>query len=294
MRTVLRTLALIILILQLGCGGTSEMDNSDQGPARGHASNEAVIDSQTPPTLHPPRIYEIQLSAGSAQSVVYEAARTGYIVLLELHSDRIQFTALTSRASYEEVFAGHPPTYYRHKGAEYVKDDGLLFWGSVGKPESILIDGEPISGFELVNKSQISATGSTAQVVLKLIGTGDVLTLDKHYWDSGNHKRFPAFQLEDVRDSLGSLSPSTSTTFNISEEGVRCMQRGDRKYIWVEAPVASFALNGHAMDLVKRSYQSGSPWLDSAGRPILIGRDVLDSDTLAQLIDAGLRECDGM
>ena len=48
-----------------------------------------------------------------------------------------------------------PPTYFSYEGSDYVRNDGLLFWGQEAQPESVSVDGKPFNGFVLVNGSQI-------------------------------------------------------------------------------------------------------------------------------------------
>lgn len=66
------------------------------------------------------RQYRIQVNAGDALTAVHDASKREEIVLLELCSDKIAFTALISRRKYEEVMALRPPTYIKHEGLEYL------------------------------------------------------------------------------------------------------------------------------------------------------------------------------
>lgn len=245
----------------------------------------------TVPAEHTGKTYQIQTSAGDTRSLLYRTSKRGEIVLLELYSDKIVFTALISRGKFEEVMALKPPTYFSYQGADYVRNNGLLFWGEKGRPESVSVDGKPFDGFVLVNNSQISAEGDAARNVLDAMRSGSRVKLEKHYWNSNNEKAFPIFDLDSVHDGLGKLGPSSASTFTVNEGQTRCRQEGPRKIVWIETAKGTFALNGQAMDVVEKSAASGSPWLDSGGRPLQVGRDVLGPEVARALIEAGLRKC---
>ena len=223
---------------------------------------------------------------------MYETSKREEIVLLELYSDKIMFTALISRREFEEVMTLKPPTYFKYGGSEYVRNDGMLFWGTVGKAESVSVDGKVFEGFVLVNKSQISAEGEAARMVLKALRSGNHLKLEKHYWGRDQQKWFPTFDLTSIRDDLSKLNASSASSFTVSDNEARCRQEGPRKIVWVETSAGSFALNGQALDLVRSRRNAGNPWLDSDGRPVRVGRDVLGVDVTASLIKAGLLRCE--
>lgn len=212
-------------------------------------------------------------------------------MLLELYSDKILFTALIARRNFEEVMDLKPPTYFSYEGSDYVRNDGLLFWGEVERPESVSVDGKPFHGFALVNDSQIAAEGDVARNVLEEMRSRRHLKLEKHYWNSKNEKSFPTFDLEPVREDLNKLSRSSTSTFTVNDGQTRCRQEGPRKIVWIETAKGAFALNGQAIDLVEKSAAGGRPWLDSEGRPFQLGRDVLGVDVTMALIEAGLRKC---
>jgi hypothetical protein len=259
-----------------GCGSQPSLDRSEE---------PAVATESTGKT------YQIQTSAGAALSLVYRALKPGEIVLLELYSDKIVFTALISRRKFEEVMVLKPPTYFSYEGSDYVRNDGLLFWGQKGRPESVSVDGKPFNGFVLVNGSQISAEGDVARTVLAAMRSGSRLKLEKHYWNNKNEKAFPSFDLRSVRYELDKLGTSSASTFMVSESQTRCRQEGSRKIVWIETAKGAFALNGQAIDLVGKSAATGRPWLDSEGRPMQLGRDVLGPQVTTALIEAGLRKC---
>ena len=236
--------------------------------------------------------YRIQMSAGDARSLVYETSKREEIVLLELYSDKIIFTALISRRKFEEVMVLKPPTYFRYGGSEYVKNDVMLFWGTVGQAESVSVDGKVFEGFVLVNKSQISAEGEAARMVLEALRSGNHLKLEKHYWGDDRQKGFPSFDPTSIRDDLPKLSASSASSFTVSDSETRCRQEGPRKIVWVETSAGSFALNGQAMALVESRRKAGNPWLDSDAGPVRVGRDVLGVDVTASLIKAGLLRCE--
>ena len=71
---------------------------------------------------------------------MYQTSKRDEIVLLELYSDKITFTALIGRRKFEEVMTLKPPTYFTYEGSEYVMNDGMLFWVAVGKAESVSVD----------------------------------------------------------------------------------------------------------------------------------------------------------
>ena len=184
-----------------------------------------------------------------------------------------------------------PPAYFEYKGSEYVRNDGMLFWGEIGKSESVSVDGRPVEGFALVNQSQISAASDAARAVLDAARSGNRLKLEKHYWREDGQKGFPSFALASVRDDLSNLSASSATSFTVSESETRCREEGPQKIVWVESAAGSFALNGHAMSLAEIRSDGGTPWLGPDGRPVRIGRDVLGLEVTGQLIQAGLRKC---
>jgi len=259
-------------------------------------------DENSPAALQPPteettkaakdeKTYSIQLAAGAARSLVYETSKRDEIVLLELYNDRITFTALISRRKFEEVMALKPPAYFNYQGFEYVRNDGMLFWGEIGKAESVSVDGRAFAGFALANQSQISAEGDEARAVLGAARSGDRLKLEKHYWDEEGQKGFPSFSLASIRDDLPHLSAFTASSFTVSESETRCRKEGLRKIVWIETAAGSFALNGQAMTLIETRSDEGTPWLGSDGRPVRIGRDVLGVEVTGQLIQAGLRKC---
>ena len=223
---------------------------------------------------------------------MYETFKREEIVLLELYSDKIMFTALISRRMFEEVMALKPPTYFRYGGLEYVKNDGMLFWGAVGKAESVSVDGKVFKGFVLVNKSQISAEGEATRMVLEALRSGNHLKLEKHYWGRDKQKGFPIFDLTPIRDNLPKLNASSASSFTVSDSETQCRQDGPRKIVWVETSKGSFALNGQALDFVKSRRNAGNPWLDLDGRPVRVGRDLLGVDVTAPLIEAGLLRCE--
>ena len=92
-----------------------------------------------------------------------------------------------------------------------------------------------------------------------------------------------------VSVSLGSERGKTSAT--TSEDQTRCRQEGPRKIVWLESANGSYALNGQAVGLVEKSAASGSPWRDSQGRRVQLGRDVLGLEVTTALIEPGLRKC---
>lgn len=235
------------------------------------------------------REYNIQVSAGTPLNTVHDTSKREEIVLLELYSDKIAFTALVSRRKYEEVMALQPPTYLKHEGLEYVQND-LLFWGESGKAEQVSVDGEVFEGFSLASRTaQIVAKGSQVGKVLTAMMSGDRLRLEKHYWNDANEKDFPVFDIDSIREGLSELGASSVSGFTVRESETRCKSYGTRKVVWLDNPAGVFALNGPAIELV----QSGSndvPW-ESRGRPLQIGRDVLGTAVTAALIQAGLQKC---
>ncbi len=243
------------------------------------------------PTEQAAETYQVQRSAGAALSLVYRAQKPEELVLLELYNDKVVFTALVSRRKFEEVMVLKPPTYFSYEGSDYVRNDGLLFWGKVGKPESVSVDGAQFHGFALANDSQISAEGEAARTALEAMKSRSRLKLEKHYWNSKNEKAFPSFDLAPVRDKVSTLSSSSASTFSVSEKDARCRQEGPRKIVWLESSEGSYALNGQATDLVEKSAASGTPWRDARGRPLHVGRDVLGVQVTTALIEAGLRKC---
>lgn len=235
------------------------------------------------------RQYKIQVSAGGALNAVHDASKREEVVLLELYSDKIAFTALISRRKYEEVMTLKPPTYFKHKGLEYVQND-LLFWGERGKAEQVSIDGEVFEGFSLASgKTQIVAEGSRVGNVLTAMISGDRLRLEKHYWNDANQKEFPVFDIGSIREGLSELDASSASGFTVRESETRCKSYGTRKIVWLDNPAGVFALNGPAIELVQ-SGSSDVPW-ESGGRPVQIGRDVLGTAVPASLIQAGLQKC---
>lgn len=235
------------------------------------------------------RQYKIQVSAGAALNAVYDASKREEIVLLELYSDKIAFTALVSRHKYEEVMALKPPTYIKHDGLEYVQNV-LLFWGEPGKAEKVSVDGEVFEGFSLApGKTQIVAEGSQVGNVLTAMMSGDRLRLEKNYWNDTHDKDFPVFDIGSIREGLSELDASSASGFTVRESETRCKSYGTRKVVWLDNPAGVFALNGQAIELVQ-SGSSDVPW-ETGGRPVQIGRDVLGTAVTAALIQAGLQEC---
>ena len=233
--------------------------------------------------------YKIQVSAGDALKAVHDASKREELVLLELYSDKIAFTALISRRKYEEVMALKPPTYFKHEGLEYVQND-LLFWGEPGKAEQVSVDGEVFEGFSLASgKTQIVAEGSQVRSVLTAMMSGDRLRLEKHYWNDANEKDFTTFDIGAIREGLSELRPSSASGFTVRESETRCKTYGTRKVVWLENPAGVFALNGPAIELVQ-SGSSDVPW-DFDGRPVQLGRDALGTTVTHALIQAGLRKC---
>jgi len=73
------------------------------------------------------RTYRIPLRAGTAASLVHKTSKKDEVVLLELFSNKIMFTALISRRKFEEVMTLKPPTYFQYNGLDFVRNDGMLF-----------------------------------------------------------------------------------------------------------------------------------------------------------------------
>lgn len=237
------------------------------------------------------KTYRVQISAETAKSLVYETSIRGEIVLLELYSDKIMFTALIDRRKFEEVRTLKPPTYFTYKDSQYVKND-IFFWGSAGKPESVSVDDKIFEGFFLENGSQISAEGKTAQAVMEQFRSGKYLKLETHYLDNDQQKKYPIFDISSVKDDLPKLNPSSASYFVVNDNDTRCIQVGSRKIVWIETSAGSFALNGQALGLLRSRRSDGYPWLDSDNRPLREGRDVLGRDVTAPLIKAGLTKCE--
>ncbi len=274
---LLRAVTLTLMaLLVFACG-------SEQQPAPSQrqqpASEESAQDRQ----------YKIQVSAGDALKAVHDATKRDEIVLLELYSDKIVFTALISRRKYEEVMALKPPTYLNHEGLEYVQND-LLFWGDPGKTEQVSVDGEVFEGFTLTSgQTQIETVGSQVVNVLAAMMSGDRLRLEKHYWNESNEKEFPVFDIGAIRQGLSHLDASSAAGLTVRESETRCKSYGTRKVVWLDNAVGVFALNGPAVELVQRD--SGDvPWV-SSGRPVQLGRDVLGTTATQALIQAGLKKC---
>jgi len=202
------------------------------------------------------------------------------------------FTALISRRKFEEAMVLKPPTYFIYGGSEFVRNEGIFFWGNVGKSESVSVDDKIFGSFVLVNESQISAEGEAARMVLETLRSGKRLKLEKHYWGGDQQKGFPSFDLSSVQDDLPKLNASSASSFIVSDSETRCRQEGSRKIVWVESSTGSFALNGHALALLRNRRNDGHPWLDPDGRPVRVGRDVLGVDVTASLIEAGLLRCE--
>lgn len=266
----------LMALMLLACGSEQEP------PATQHrqpASGESEQDRQ----------YRIQLSAGDALTAVHDTSKRDELVLLELYSDKIVFTALISRPKFEEVMALKPPTYHTHEGLEYVQND-LLFWGKPGKAERVSVDGEVFKGFSLApGKTQILAEGSRAESVVTAMKSGDTLRLEKHYWNDANEKAFPAFNIGPIREGLSALNSSSEAGFTVRESETRCKNDGPRRLVWLDNPAAIFALNGQAIELAQ-SGSSDVPW-ESDDQPVRIGRDVLGTDVTAALIQAALEKC---
>ena len=237
------------------------------------------------------KTYRVQISAGAARSLVYETSNQGEIILLELYSDQIIFTALIDRRKFEEVMTLKPPTYFTYRDSEYVRND-IFFWGNAGKLESVSVDDKFFEGFILVNKSQISAEEKVAQAVLEKFRSGKYLKLEKQYWSRDQQKRYPIFDISSVKDDLPKLNPSSASYFVVNDNETRCIQEGSRKIVWIETSTGSFALNGQALGLLRSRRSDGHPWLDSDKRPLREGRDVLGMDVTASLIEAGLLKCE--
>lgn len=185
-----------------------------------------------------------------------------------------------------------PPTYHSYKGLEYVRNGGMLFWGALGAREVVSVDGKRFESFALVNDSQIAAEGQAAQHVLAALKGGTQLRLEKHYWDSRNRKAYPTFELRSVKGVLNKLGAASSSGFTVSEEETKCRSDGARKVVWLENAHGSFALNGQAVQVVESSQAAGTPWLDSQGRRVQLGRDSLGLEVTTALLEAGLRKCD--
>ena len=281
----LRAVTLPLMALLLFASGCEQQPAPTQRrqPAptqrRQPASGESTQDRQ----------YKIQLSAGDALKAVHDASKRDEIVLLELYSDKIVFTALISRREYEEVMVLKPPTYLTHEELEYVQND-LLFWGESGKAEQVSVDGKVFGGFSLSSgKTQIVAEGSQVGDVLAAMMSGDRLRLEKHYWIDANEKDFPVFDIGVIRKGLSDLDASSASGFTVRESETRCRSYGTRKVVWLDNPAGVFALNGPAIELVQ-SGSSDVPWV-SGGRPVQLGRDVLGTTVIQALIQAGLKKC---
>ena len=284
------TASLVALLLS-ACGPEQVPESSERRqpvsgetrPRDGEAERPHVEESEHD------REYRIQLSAGDAQKAVHDTSKRDEVVLLELYSDKIAFTALISRRKYEEVFMLKPPTYFTHEGLEYVQND-LLFWGEAGKAEQVSVDGKVFEGFSLASgTTQIVAEGRQAVNVLAAMMSGGTLRLEKHYWNDANEKDFPVFDVDVFRDGLTALDSSPASGFTVRESETRCKSYGARKVVWLDNPAGIFALNGQAIELVQ-SGSSDVPWVPG-GRPVQIGRDVLGPTVTQALIQAGLKKC---
>lgn len=275
MRIGAATTSLMALLLP-ACGSEQHPESAEgRQPVSGQSEHD--------------REYRIQLSAGDALKAVHDTSRREEVVLLELYSDKIAFTALISRREYEEAFALKPPTYLTHEGLEYVQNN-LLFWGEAGKSEQVSVDGKVFEGFSLApGTTQIVAEGSQAENVLAAMISGGILRLEKHYWNDAGEKDYPVFDIDLIREGLSALGPSSASGFTVRESETRCKNYGARKVVWLDNPAGIFALNGPAIDLVQ-SVSSDVPWVPR-GRPVQLGREVLGTTVTQALIQAGLRRC---
>ena len=280
-----------VCAMLIGCGSEPSSDRATDSQGNGERRAAKTFERRAS-TETTGKTYRIQLSAGEAQSLVYETSNRDEIVRLELYSDKIVFTALISRRKFEETRVLKPPTYFIYRGLEYVRNDGLLFWGNVGKSESISVDGKILEGFVLVNRSQISTEGEAARMVLEELRSSKYLKLEKHYWGGDQQKGFPSFDLSSVQGDLPKLNASSASSFIVGDSETRCRQEGLRKIVWVETSAGVFALNGPALALLRSRRNDGHPWLDLDGRPVRVGRDVLGVDVTASLIKAGLLRCE--
>lgn len=286
MRIATVTVSMLVLLL-LACGSEQQPDSTQHDSTL--QSNSTQFQQPAAGKSGQDREYKIQLSPGDALKAVHDTSKRDEVVLLELYSDKIVFTALISRRKYEEVMSLKPPTYLDHEGVEYVQND-LLFWGDPGKAEQVSVDGKVFDGFSLASgKAQILAEGSQVARVLTAMMSGNRLRLEKHYWNDANEKDFPVFDIAPIRERLSTLKSSSATGFTVRESETRCKGYGDRKVVWLDNPAGIFALNGQAIEFLQ-SGSSDVPW-GADGRPAQIGRDVLGTDVTAALIKAGLQKC---
>lgn len=269
-------IASLVALLLSACGSEQQPQSTER---RKPVSRESEQDHE----------YRIQLSAGDALKAVHDTSKRDEVVLLELYSDKILFTALISRRKYEEVFVLKPPTYLKNEGLEYVQNN-LLFWGEAGKAEQASVDGKVFEGFSLASgTTQIVAEGSQAKNILAAMMSGGTLRLEKHYWNDASEKEFPVFDINPIREGLSALDSSSESGFTVRESETRCKSYGARKVVWLDNPAGIFALNGQAIELVQ-SGSSDVPWVPS-GRPVQLGRDVLGTTVTQALIQAGLKKC---
>jgi hypothetical protein len=294
-------LVVLLLVAQvlLACGDSGRQPASDNhsrpvSPVRASSRSGEGQPKSARVVSPTDRSYEVKLAAGASCHEVYESSKRDEIVLLELSSDRIVFTALISRRKYEEVMALRPPTYFEHKGREYVKNQ-LFFWGKAGKSELVSVDGKEFKGFTLrLDDMQVAAEGASVGAVLDALAEGNELRLEKHYWNDAGNKAYPTYKASAFAQRLSQLTPSTALTLTVRESETRCKSYGPRKVIWLDHAQAVIALNGQAMEFALNGELNGSkdiPW-QAAGRPVLIGRDVLGPSVTQQLIKSGLKKCE--
>ena len=125
---------------------------------------------------------------------MYETSKRGEIVLLELYKNEVIFSELISRVKYNEIMTLKPPTYFRYRGVDYIKDNQVnnIFWGRDGELIPVSIDGNSLGGFFYKNK-QIRATGKSAKDALNAIKLGSSLKLERHYWGKNDKKEYIYF-----------------------------------------------------------------------------------------------------
>jgi len=196
-------------------------------------------------------------------------------------------------SDYKKYFSLNLESKLKYKGYDLVRHD-TFFWGQDNSPVKIKIDKDDIDGFIRVNGYQVIYKNNNRKEVIEKLKKGNVLKIDKHFWNNDGKKEYPNFSLIGFTNSLSKLTINghNNSQKDYPVSGLHCKKRGPKKIVWINTSHGSYALNGQAIDWVKSVKMSGSPLLGSDGKPMKIGRNHMSPNKLTALIKEGLRLCD--
>lgn len=220
-------------------------------------------------------------------------------VIARIVGNEVSFTATVPFSTYRKTFTLTPPIILNYKNKKLVRHDSF-FWGGKSDKESIKVDSVVFNSFHKSsdNAYQILSNKETYFKLIESFKNGDKVTLSKHYWDQNNKKSYPSFSLigftKLYNKHIQNDKNSIATINEFVPKNVFCEINGKRRAVWINTSHGTYALNGTAIDWFHKTKSTGSPLIGSDGNEWKIGKDYIDTFILSELIQVGLKKCQGL